>query len=128
MDPLSGFSSLIRTLWRDRTERASARGSADPAQSSDPSTREMPPTPAGQASDLRERLRERLSPLRMASRERRCEVFVETVLHWELGERAAADPRFAEVVTRVARELTTEPQIGARLEELLTELTGPMAR
>lgn len=127
MDPLSSFTSLIRTLWRDRVAGSSPRAVAVGEQATQGRSADVVLATAGRDEDLRERLRARLAPLKTATSTRRCEAFVETVLLFELSDRIGTDPRFSELVTRVAQELSAEPRVGARLDELLTELTASPA-
>lgn len=50
------------------------------------------------------------------------DAFVETVLIWELGDALAPDPGLADVVARVSEQLTTDPMVVSRLQELLLEI------
>jgi hypothetical protein len=127
MDPLSPFTSLIRSLWRSRTERVSVPA---PAGGTHGGPGVAPPEAQRPRSeeDLREQLRMRLVPLANATPERRCQAFVETVLLSELSESAGTDPRFAEIVGRVVQELTADSRVSARLDELLAELPAASSR
>jgi hypothetical protein len=120
MDRLDPFTHIIRSLWRSRSEQAKPAAPAPAVHSEQPAA--APEATARSAVDLRERLGARMKPLVNSTPERRCEVFVETVLLWELSESAGADPRFAEIVGRVVRELRSDTRVSARLDELLTEL------
>jgi hypothetical protein len=127
MDPLSPFTSLIRSLWRSRTERSNVPA---PAAGMHGGPGVAPPEAQRPRSeeDLREQLRMRLVPLANATPERRCQAFVETVLLSELSESAGTDPRFAEIVGRVVQELTADSRVSARLDELLAELPAASSR
>jgi hypothetical protein len=121
MDRLSPFTRLIQTLVRSRT-----RGAEPAPASRDEGTQERAPAETLRTpEELRERLRARMAPLVNATPERRCAAFVETVLQWELSDGAANDPKLADIVQRVSRELSNDADLSARLDRLLTELPGP---
>jgi hypothetical protein len=120
LDRLSSFTGLIRTLWRSQSERT--RGAIGAATGTESHPAEAPQPLKRTREELRDRLRSRLAGLPGAARERRCEAFVETVLLWELSDTAVADPRFAGIVARVTQELMSDPRVGARLDELFSEL------
>jgi hypothetical protein len=111
---------MIRSLWRSRAQKTAGGAPTEPAAREPQNTNALQP-PRGQ-DDLRERLRTRLQPLANAAPERRCEAFVETVLLFELRESAGHDPRFTDLVGKIVRELTVDPRVSARLDQLLTEL------
>jgi hypothetical protein len=121
MDALSAFTSLIRTLWDSRKQRAAGPGTASGDRRVDPRI-EAVDAPLQTREGLRDHLRDRMAQLQQATPEHRCEAFVRAVLLWELSDQAAADPRFSELVSRVASELRSDPRVGARLDELLVEL------
>jgi len=52
------------------------------------------------------------------------QVFVETVLLWELGEQLARDAEFAEMVGRVSEQLGSEPVVAQNLHGLLLRLAA----
>jgi hypothetical protein len=120
MDRLGPFTSLIRSLWRSRTDPIGSKNSDDTRAPFSMQSDQV--RVAHNIDELKGRLRARLVPLKNSTTRRRCEVFVETVLLWELNDSIDADPRFAEIVGRVAQELANDPRVHSRLEELLTEL------
>ena len=94
LDPLRSLAELVRTLTRPRAEaRGDSRTAAKPA-SADTAA------PLGEAQALREKLRQRIRLVGTTDRRRAREVFVETVLAAELGERITLDPAMAEIVSR----------------------------
>jgi hypothetical protein len=121
-DPLRSLSELIRTLMRPRTER---RGAATRTESSKSAREEgaayQAPAVAG-GDALREKLRERLKLVQVSDQARAREVFVETVLASELGDRVTLDPAMGEIVSRVARQLGEDASTAQDLQALIEDL------
>lgn len=116
LDPLRSLAELVRTLTRPRTERrndtprTAARTAAEDA------------APIGEAQALREKLRQRIRQVGTSDRRRTREVFVETVLATELGERITLDPAMAEIVTKVAQQLGDDSSTDRDLRLLFDDL------
>ena len=123
MDRLGPFTGIIRSLWRARAEGATTTR-AEESPRIDAAAPEGPAPVERDSPDLREHLRKRLASLTKTTREGRRAAFVETVLLWELSDSASTDPHFVEVINRVTRELNSDPRVSARLDDLLTELSG----
>jgi hypothetical protein len=122
MDPLRPFANLIQSLWKSQT---SVPARMESAASLRPVTQEASPNaePVDVAEGtLRSRIRTRLTQMGPADPQRTREVFVETVLAWELGDDLPRDPAFIEVVKRVADQLNAQPAFGTRLRSVLTTL------
>jgi hypothetical protein len=116
LDPLRSLAELVRTLTRPRAE---SRGETRPGAKAPPSGN----TPAlSEAQVLREKLRQRIRLVGTADRRRTREVFVETVLATELGDRITLDPAMADIVSKVAQQLgndaRTDRDLGLLFEDL----------
>jgi hypothetical protein len=122
MDPLRPFANLIRSLWKAQAPpptRAESTASLRP-----PTADDSPGTPAAEVAEgtLRSRIRTRLTQFGTADPQRTREIFVETVLAWELGEELPHDAGFVDVVRRVAEHIGAQPNLSVRLHTVLTEL------
>jgi hypothetical protein len=117
-DPLRPFADMIRALWLARTQGKSAAR----AQNAAP-VRTDSPRP-GRARSFRSQLRARVAASSNAGPARMREVFVETILLWELGEQLAPDPDFAGMVTTVSEQVASDPALAERLNHVLRELAA----
>jgi hypothetical protein len=119
-DPLRPFTQAIHALWRARARRS---GSTTDSTGGGVAMRAGARSRAESAGEtLHSRLRSRISALDGRDPKKMREVFVKTVLIWELGEKLAPDPGFAEVVARVSEQLAADSNVGDRLHQLLREL------
>jgi hypothetical protein len=116
LDPLRSLAELVRTLTRPRTE---ARG--DSRTAAKPSSPDHAP-PLDEAQALREKLRQRIRLVGTADRRRTREVFVETVLAAELGERVTLDPAMTEIISKVAQQLGDDASTDRNLRLLFDDL------
>ncbi len=116
LDPLRSLAELVRTLTRPRTQ---SRGDTRTGTKSTPSE---DAAPIGEAQALREKLRQRIRLVGTADRRRTREVFVETVLATELGERITLDPAMAEIVSKVAQQLGEDSSTDRDLRLLFEDL------
>ena len=121
MDPLRPFTTLIRGLWKaqrtGRQDTSSANRSGDGAQNQEP--------PGPGSVNLQALLGSRIRALGDSTTERRRRVFVETVLLAELEPSASADPRFSDLVSKVAAQLGSDANVSSRLDAMLRMLPGP---
>ena len=116
LDPLRSLAELVRTLTRPRAEtRGETRSGAK-------STTAEEAVPVGEAQALREKLRQRIRLVGTSDRRRSREVFVETVLASELGERIALDPAMVEIVSKVAQQLGDDAATDRDLHLLFDDL------
>jgi len=122
-DPLRPFTQVIRSLWRSRAREAASPGAASPATSAGAAAEAQVLT-ARAGETLLSRLRSRLGAVDRHDPKQMREAFVETVLVWELGDQLALDAGLADVVSRVSEQLTADPAVVERLQELLLELSA----
>jgi hypothetical protein len=121
LDPLRSLAELVRTLTRPKTNSRSATGAAT-QRGTENSAAERGLAAASPDEILRERLRTQLRAVGGDSRRAR-EAFVSTVLASELGESISLDSGFAEIVSKVARQLGEDPDTSRNLAHLFDELT-----
>lgn len=120
-DPLRPFADMIRSLWLAKAQgksQSQSHGNAKEVQQ-----RALAPQPKP-ARSFRAQLKARVSASSAGGAARMREVFVETVLLWELGEQLAPDPAFGEMVTTVSDQLASDPVVGERLNRALQQLTA----
>jgi len=122
-DPLRPFADMIRSLWLAKAQgNGKARGMQSTPAAATAARAEGPQTKP--ARSFRAQLKARVSASRASGPARMREVFVETVLLWELGEQLAPDPAFGEMVTTVSDQLASDPVVGERLNRALQRLTA----
>ena len=125
LDPLRSLAELVRTLTRSRTDAARTGAKGGSTDAADSAAREGANALIPEAQALREKLRQRIRLVGTGDRRRAREVFVETVLAAELGERITLDPAMADIVNRVAQQLgadaTTDRDLGRLFDELASE-------
>lgn len=126
LDPLRSLAELVRTLTRARSGAASSGAKTTTStEKFDDAVREESAAPLSGAQALREKLRQRIRLVGTTDRRRAREVFVETVLAAELGERITLDPAMADIVSKVAQQLgadaTTDRDLGTLFDELASE-------
>jgi len=116
MDPLKPVNNLARFLWR-KTEQRSESTDSKPASQS---TNAINEPPAAQPSrSLREQLKRRLALLPPGDAKAAREVFVETTLLSQLGDNLGNDPSLSEMKQNIAKQLTMDAVLCARLDALL---------
>ncbi len=124
-DPLRPFTQAIRSLWRSRTRAASDVASSSGSSAATTAGAAEARLPSGRAGEtLQSRLKSRLTAIDRRDAKQMREAFVETVLIWELGDQLALDSGLADVVARVSEQLTADPAVVERLQELLLELSA----
>jgi hypothetical protein len=125
-DPLRPFTQTIRSLWRFRTRGArdvtSSPGTSAASAMAASTDARPPASRAGET--LQSRLKSRLAAIDRHDVKQMREAFVETVLRWEIGDQLAMNAGLAEVVARVSEQLTTDPAVVERLQELLLEISA----
>jgi len=125
LDPLRSLAELVRTLTRSRSGAARTDAGTASNKTADSAAREQAGELIPEAQALREKLRQRIRLVGTSDRRRAREVFVETVLAAELGERITLDPAMADIVTRVAQQLgadaSTDRDLGMLFDELASE-------
>jgi|GEM_PF-1987186 len=122
-DPLRPFADAIRSLWSARA-RATPETSASARTTSTTNVRAPGTDAQAQRSSrsLESRLKARISAQPGIGAAKLREVFVETVLLWELGEQLAPDPAFSEMVAQVADQLAANSAVSERLNRALARL------
>jgi hypothetical protein len=113
LDPLRSLAELVRTLTRPRTDARGAGSSPSQARAQAANPDEL----------LRERLRIQLQAAGKGDPRRAREAFVATVLAAELGDAISLDSGFAEIVSKVARQLGEDADTDRNLTRLFEELT-----
>lgn len=128
MDPLKPFTSIIRSIWGQRSERVGGTSKSSPGPAVH--ERRAPGYVEGSqaAQSLDSRLRLRMSALSKWDEKAARRLFVECVLISELGETLMGDPAFARVVNTVSEQLASDEALSRRLDELLHELAQPAPR
>jgi hypothetical protein len=122
MDPLRPFAALIRTLRKSTTAPSSLADAPAPSSPNVEQGREEAAGALDEAS-LRSQIRSRLVRIGLKDPRLAREVFVETVLTAELGERLVHDPAFSDMVKRVAEHIAADTHLGGRLHALLQALS-----
>jgi DNA-binding transcriptional regulator YbjK len=122
MDPLRPFTSLVDSLWRTRTDKIAAEKTQEVGEpQTDPAT---PPAIKQVQESLETRLRQRIRQRGSLNADLARDVFVETVLAWEIGEHVIRTPGFEEITHQVSSQIAADPQLSDRLNELLRELVA----
>jgi hypothetical protein len=124
LDPLRSLAELVRTLTRPRTASARTGPKAPSAKPDNDPTADTVVAASSGVQALREKLRQRIRIVGTADRRRAREVFVETVLAADLGDRVTLDPAMADIVTRVAQQLGADANTDRDLGTLFEELNG----
>src|SRR5262245_55519463 len=119
VDSIRPFAALIRTLSRKKVQAAT--DAAQPASVGDTGSG-GPAAAMDEGQQLESRLRARLADLSREGNEDASHTFVETVLLFQLGDELARDPSFADVVTKVSRQLQADAQTRAKLTQLIEDL------
>ena len=121
MDPLKPFGTIIRSIW-SRTTRRTERNEKSVDESVVADSRANRTSEVPSANPLRSRLQVRMSRIGDWNSSLARETFVETILISELGDNLVMDPAFADLVRKVSAQLSSDPKLSARLDDLLKDL------
>jgi hypothetical protein len=120
VDPLKPFSDLARTVTRAVRRKERAQG--NPGNTSASASQAAAPAPV--VRSVNERLRQRLTSTPTWDKDNARAIFIETILISELGEDLVRDPAFGDMVRKLSDQMTTNPSLCTRLDQLLKELSS----
>jgi hypothetical protein len=123
MDPINRLDQIMRVIGQQMSERAARlEAGGKPLPAGTPLRLTRRPALTALKSKVQERLKA-LDPHDPRRPEKARRIFLESVLAWQFGTDLMLDRGFAEIVSGVQEALRADPQVDARLGELLRDLS-----
>jgi hypothetical protein len=123
MDPINRLDQIMRVIGQQMSERAARLESGGkPLPTGAPPRLTRRPALTALKSKVQERLKA-LDPHDPHRPEKARRIFLESVLAWQFGNELMLDRGFAEIVSGVQEALRADPQVDARLGQLLRDLS-----
>jgi hypothetical protein len=122
MDPINNVGHLVEVLRKQLAESQKNSGATFKTGATSNAAKNI-----GRPSveDLQKKIREKLNRIDIndpKSRQKSVQVFLESVLLWEFGERLMDDPKFYALLNDVQTSMESDPEVSESLSTLISTL------
>lgn len=124
MDPVNGINQIVQILRKKIGERSTATVSKSDSSAGGMSNAQTQRRSIASAEDIQRKIGARIRALSEDQRHgtKATQVFVETIITWELGDGLLQDPRFAQLSKDVVNTIDENKVLRSQMRELLQQL------